>query len=389
MRILYHHRTLGDGAEGVHIEQMVRAFRGLGHEVRLLCVASSAESGGAPGRVARVKAAMPRAAFEAASVAVNMPEYVAARRAIREFRPDLVYKRHARYDVGTSRAASHCRVPLVLEVNAVFSAPLYHQFEPLAFPALSRSFERRALRSAAVVLAVSTPLARQIDAVSGVDAVVIPNGADPDSFAPETADATSVRTRYGLGTSFTIGWTGVLRDWHGLELLLEALACIEHARLLIVGDGPAQPAIEARAVELGVGERVCITGRIAHTAMPDHIAAMDVCVVADERTGVASPMKLLEYMAMARAVVAPDMENIRDVLTTETEGLLFRPGDSGALAEALRRLAGDAELRERLGSRARAQIVEGRNWRTNARAVLDLAAAAQGLDGPGQRSRLC
>lgn len=376
VRILYHHRTLADGAEGIHIEEMVKAFRDLGHEVRVTGMATSAGSD-TQKRAAQVKAALPGPLFEAASMAVNLAEYLAARRAIRELRADLIYKRHARYDIGTSRAASHCGVPLVLEVNTLFSVPPYCDFEPVVFRRLARTFERRALQSAAVVLAVSSPLARQIGTLATIDAVVMPNGADPDHFAPERADGTAVRARHGLGTGFTVGWTGVLRQWHGLELLLEAVARIDQARLLIVGDGPARPAVEARAAALGMATRLSVTGRVPHAEMPDHIAAMDVCVVADERTGVASPMKLLEYMAMGRAVVAPDLDNVKDILRPGTEGLVFRPGDSAQLTAALHRLANDPRLRERLGLQARFRIVHERNWRDNARAVLKLVATLQ------------
>jgi glycosyltransferase involved in cell wall biosynthesis len=226
-----------------------------------------------------------------------------------------------------------------------------------------------------VRLAVSTPLARQIEALSGASAVVMPNGADPERFNPSTAHPDVVRERHGLGAAFVIGWTGVLRDWHGLELLLEALTRLPDARLMIVGDGPARNAVESRARELGVDGRVIMTGRVAHDSMPDHVAAMDVAAVADDRTGVASPMKLLEYMAMGRPVVAPQLDNIADVVEDGRNGLLFTPGDVGDLAAALRRLSSDADLRCRLGVAARREIETDRNWRRNAERVLQLVSS--------------
>ena len=102
---------------------------------------------------------------------------------------------------------------------------------------------------------------------------------------------------------------------------------------------------------------------------------MDVAVVAHDRTGVASPMKLLEYMAMAKAVVAPRLDNVRDVVEDDRTGLLFAPGDVDALATALLRLAGDPALRARLGHSARESIQTGRNWRRNAERVLELLPA--------------
>jgi glycosyltransferase involved in cell wall biosynthesis len=228
------------------------------------------------------------------------------------------------------------------------------------------------MRLATWRLAVSTPLARLIEALAGVGATVLPNGADPVRFDPSTARAATVRAQYGLDDHLVVGWTGVLREWHGLELLLDALARVPGARLLIVGDGPARAAVQAHAARLGMSERVVVTGRVAHDSVPDYVAAMDVAVVAHDRTGVASPMKLLEYMAMAKPVVAPRLDNVRDVVDHDRTGLLFTPGDVNALAAALQRLAADAPLRARLGRSARESIETARNWRRNAEQVLEL-----------------
>jgi len=181
-----------------------------------------------------------------------------------------------------------------------------------------------------------------------------------------------VRERHGLGTALVVGWTGVLRDWHGLELLLDALAPLHDTRLLIVGDGPARAALEARAAALGISDRVIVTGRVPHESMRDYLAAMDIAVVAHDRTGVASPMKLIEYMAMRKAVVAPRLDNIRDVVHDHETGLLFIPGDVTSLTSVLRRLEGDGLLRSTLGQQAREAILSTRNWRRNAEGVLEL-----------------
>ena len=99
---------------------------------------------------------------------------------------------------------------------------------------------------------------------------------------------------------------------------------------------------------------------------------MDVAVVADDRTRVASPMKLIEYMAMARAVVAPRLDNITDIVTDGVDGLLFAPGDRSSLAHTLQRLVADAGLRGALGRAARATVERARTWRHNATRVIAL-----------------
>lgn len=372
MRILYHHRTLADGAESIHIEEMVSAFRELGHEVDVRGLAASPERSRTRGLMSGVRSVLPGVAYEAASVACNVAEYADVRRQIRRSRPDFLYKRHARYDLGALSAAAASGVPTVLEVNCLYSDAQYHQFEPLALAPLARRMERRALELADAVVAVSTPLARQLEELVPARAIVLPNGANPRRFDAKLAHPDSVRARHGLADQLTIGWTGILRDWHGVELLLDAATAVPGARLLIVGDGPARPEIERRATALAVADRLVITGRVPHDAIPDYLAAMNIAVVADDRTGVASPMKLLEYMSMGIAVVAPRLENIADLVADGVDGLLFAPGDPHDLAKVLNRLAASEELRRALGRQARTTIERERNWRRNAETVLAL-----------------
>ncbi|WP_291987311.1 glycosyltransferase family 4 protein [Luteitalea sp.] len=364
MRILYHHRTLGDGAEGIHIAAMVDAFRTLGHEVRVVGPAATADA--RAGRAARLKAWLPGAAFEVATLAYNLPEHRELRRLIADWHPDLLYKRHARYDVAALRAARAAGVPSILEVNAVYSARPYCDFEPQSLHSLAARVERAAFRTANRVIAVSSPMAAQVEALSGRPADVVPNGVDPVMFDPERV--LPKRGPWSEGDGLLLGWTGVLREWHGLELLLEAAAA-SGARVLLVGDGPARGAVEARVQALGLAERVFITGRVPRDEIAGYVAAFDVGVVADERTGVASPMKLVEYMAMAKAVIAPDMPNIRDIVIHGETGLLFAPGVPSELTAAMVGLEDPVE-RGRLGASARAEIQRARTWLRVADSIL-------------------
>jgi glycosyltransferase involved in cell wall biosynthesis len=180
-----------------------------------------------------------------------------------------------------------------------------------------------------------------------------------------------VRHRYQLGDRLVVGWVGVLRDWHGLELLLDVVKELPDVHLLVVGDGPGRTALDQHAVAAGIADRVTVTGRIPHADMPDFIAAMDVAVVADERTGVASPMKLLEYMAMGTAVIAPAMDNIRDVVIDRVNGLLFDTGSRSALLAGVRELSDNRALRASLGANARASVEREHTWTGVAGRILE------------------
>jgi len=373
VRILYHHRTLADGAEGIHIAAIVGAFRALGHEVRVLGVTPQRHQTGSPTLLQTVRSGLPDAAFEVGAVALNALEYASVARQIGQFKPAFLYSRHARLDIAALAAARRARIPSVLELNSLFTQGAYHEHEPMTLYRLAVRLERRALALATVVVAVSTPLARQAEALVSRPVCVLPNGVDAALFDPRRADPGRIRVQHGLQSRFIVGWTGIIREWHGLDVLLEAVAVVPDAHLLIVGDGPSRTDLERRAAARGIGARLTITGRVAHEEMPDYVGSMDVAVVADERTAIASPMKLLEYMAMERPVVAPRLDNIADLVCDGADGLLFTPGDSVDLASALRRLGGDESLRDRLGHNARAKVEREHTWRRKAEDIIALA----------------
>ena len=390
MKVLYHHRTMADGAEGIHIREIVQALRALGHEVLVVALAGDPATPGAAGaaRLAAVRRLIPAAGYELAEIGYNSVGHRRIMTAARNFCPDIIYDRYSTYSTAAMSAARRAHVPLLLEVNA----PLAYERSVddhlrLKFPALARSFERRIFEAADRIFVVSTPLRRHLVETIGIDAqkiVVLPNGADPDVFTPDHSGE-DIRRRHGIGGRFVVGFVGILRPWHGVDLLLKAFRDLRvsgcDAHLLIVGDGPIQHELESLAGTLGVQDAVTFAGRVTHREVIAHVAAMDVAV-SPHATFYASPMKILEYMSMGKAVVAPAMENIRDIVDDGETGLLFEPGDAGALESRLSRLQANEALRQELGRRARSRVVERFNWRFNALRVVDEATAFLGRVRP-------
>jgi len=373
MKILYHHRTLADGAEGIHILEMIEAFRAEGHEVIVQAMAHGESRGsGHEGFFKRLKASLPKGVFELAAAASSIVDYVTFGRALRKHRPDFVYKRHALNDVGVVLAARHHGVPLLLEVNRLYASDQHTRFEQLRFRRFCRFLERVAVTRASVVAAVSTPLAGHVRELSKnrANVMVLPNGANPDLFRPRADLRANMREELAWSDSVIVGWAGILREWHGVELLIRAVARVPGLKLLIIGDGPDRGRLDTVIQNLNLGDRVMFTGRVSHADVMRYVGAVDVAVSSADRTGIASPMKLLEYMAMERATVAPRSRNIEDLIDDGVDGLLFEPDSEEALVAVLRRLAEDEGLRERLGRQARLKIVRFRNWQRNAEIVI-------------------
>jgi glycosyltransferase involved in cell wall biosynthesis len=371
VRILYHHRTLGDAAEGIHIASMVEAFRKLGHEVKVFSLmptgtGARAEKGRWLGRLVK---RLPRALYEIAEMGYNLKAYPELVRTIRRYRPQLIYDRYNLYNDCVMSAARATKVPAFLEVNTPYA---YQRriYEQLSYPWLAARMEARTWRRADRVLVVSTPLKRVVmEAGVPADRIdVLPNGVDLDLFDPRLR-AEPAGHEQGV---VRIGFVGSLRRWHGVELLLEAaepLAREGRARVVVVGDGPERAALEQQARERGIGSAVVFAGNVPHDRVPATIATFDIAV-SPRSVFYQSPMKILEYMAMKCAVVAPDAENIRDLVEPDREALLFRPDDLASLRDALNRLTGDPALRARLGEEARRGVEHRHTWLGNAQHVL-------------------
>jgi glycosyltransferase involved in cell wall biosynthesis len=210
---------------------------------------------------------------------------------------------------------------------------------------------------------------------------VIPNGIDPAHF-PVVLSGDAVRARYGLGTRIVIGFTGFMRAWHGVPAVIDVMAELQathDVHFLLVGDGEDREGLLRAAREKGVDGRITITGIVPRGQIPAHVAAFDIAMQ-PKATPYASPLKLFEYMALGRAILAPNQPNLREVLRHEDNALLFTTDDGEGMRAGLRRLVTDAALRTKLGAAARASIADGGyTWDSNARRV---AAAMIALQKP-------
>lgn len=376
--LVYHHRTQAEDAQGVHIGAMVTAFRRLGHTVRVVSlVESDRRAGGSEQRIvwAAIRRLIPQAGYELLQLAYNIYGYLRLRRAIRERRPDLIYERYSLNTVCGIWASRRYGIPLILEVNA----PLYYEelrLGRLRFKAIARWTERWICSNSTRTIAVSGVM-KSILVDEGVPAdkiVVMPNGIDPAECDRRTPGA-AVRSRYGWDDAVVVGFIGWFREWHGLDRLLELVRDVRAAeprlRLLLVGDGPAYPALRASAERHDLLSCVTFTGPIPRNEVAAHIAAMDIAVQ-PSATEYACPMKLIEYMAMAKCIVAPDQANIREMVEDRVSAYLFRPGDAAHFREVML-IALTDDRRAAIGERAAATLQErGYLWSANAARALSM-----------------
>ncbi len=392
MRVLYHHRTQGEEPESIHIGAIVAALRAQGHEVRIVGPVDiehrvARPAGAQPHRLVRIKQAVPRVVFELLQVAYNLVAWRRLSRAIREFAPDMVYERYALYGFAGGMVARRRKVPFILEVNTPY-AQAWAKYYGLHLPRLANWLERRTLQAADHIVTVTRIQATQLQAI-GVEPrriTVSHNAIDPQWFDQQRELDPGLRARLGLD-GLVIGFVGTMNRWQGIpkfgEVIASVLARAPQARFLFVGDGEFRQALEDTCRAQGHLDRVVFAGRQPHARIPAFVAAMDIAVLLDSNTH-GSPMKIFEYWGMSKAVVAPAVPPVLEVMKDGETGLLIEPGNAAQLADRIVELANDAGLRERLGHAGRAYVCAHHTWADNARQVVEAYAdiAAQQSPAP-------
>jgi len=386
MKILYHHRTASKDGQAVHIEEMIHALRELGHEVIVSAPggAEEQEFGASSGWVSRIRAHLPKAVYELLELAYSIPAYRRLAALAKAHSPDVIYERYNLYLLSGVWLHRRLGLPMLLEVNAPL-AEERAKYGGLAFPGLARRIEAWTWRGADRVLPVTQVLGTYVEqaGVPQTRIQVIPNGINQAHFdaAPDNATA---KARLNLEDRVVLGFTGFVRDWHGIDRVIDWMA--RHQRdarihLLMVGDGPVRGDLEAQAQRLGIADQVTFTGLVHRDRVPEMVAAFDIALQ-PAVTRYASPLKLFEYLALGKAVIAPREPNLMEVLHDGENARLFDGATPGAFEAALDELLTDDALRHKLGQGARASIDTQRlTWLENAKKVTALFEALLGLKG--------
>jgi glycosyltransferase involved in cell wall biosynthesis len=282
-------------------------------------------------------------------------------RAVRSPRCDVVYTRDLGVASWILRAPGRLRPPLVYESHGlahVVGASLADLLSDArsASPRKQRrlaSRERHVWRAAEGYVTITRALLDDLERAWGPRrrAVVVPDGMRLPAGRAYAAPCE--------GPGFIVAYAGHLYPWKGVDALLRAMTHLPGVKGLIVGGHPAEPdlpRLRALARELGLHERVGFTGLVPPSDVASHLARADILVLPNSATAVSaaytSPLKLFEYLAAGRAIVASDLPALREVLQHEVNALLVPPDDPAALAAGLGRLVNDPALAARLARAA-------------------------------------
>ena len=359
------------GSKGcsLHVQEVIRALRRRGDRVTLF---AAALDGPPPADLADLPVQrLPRARHadrrrrERADLAANDN----VMRRIERLGPfEMVYERYSLWShAGMEYARAH-GIPGLLEVNA----PLVEEqarYRGLVDREAALDVARRAFRAASRLIAVSRGVADYLGRFEEARGKirVVPNGVSPERFPEPPERDTSA--------AFTLGFLGTLKPWHGVETLLDAFVTLHREqprlRLLVVGDGPCAEQLRDGARKAGLEQAVQLTGAVGTDQVPALLARMDAGIAPYPPADgfYFSPLKIYEYMAAGLPVVASRIGDIPDIVEHGHTGLLYPPGDSAALVEALRRLIRDPAGARRMGRAGRAIALREYSWQARVEAM--------------------
>jgi glycosyltransferase involved in cell wall biosynthesis len=277
---------------------------------------------------------------------------------IRRERPHIVHTHLTAASVLGRLSAAMCGTPVVIQHD--HSGANHWKSSPFLF-ALFWPIDRALNRFTDHTIACSQWVSRfdkRVRGIPGDKLTVVHNYVDLQRFDPALYDASEPRRTLGPPEQTVVGTVGRLSKVKGIEYALKAAKLVVSEgwdiRLVVVGDGPLRAELESHADELGIRDRVLFTGY--RQDVPLLMKAFDIFVL----PSVSEPfgMVVAEAMAMGKPVVASDVGGVSEMVVDGRNGLLVAPGDSTALAEAMRQLLNDEELVNELGSNGRRTVEE-------------------------------
>ncbi len=391
LNILYHHRTQGRGAEGVHITSIVKALEEMGHSVVVLSPPginpletagnapvdkSSVETKGVGSLWKFISNHLPNFIFEFIEIVYNIPSLRRLEKELSNTHYDIIYERYAFYMISGAIKAKKYNIPLVLEANEV--SGIKDRARAQTFSRLCVKFERFIFSRCTSIHTVSTYLKKMIvnQGVKAAKVTVTPNAIDPQKFTG-IKDYSDLKQRFAIGNDITvIGFAGWFDNWDRLDLLVDVFYELKqkHSKLilLLVGDGSVLDQVRQKINDYQIQENVILTGAVSRELVHQYLSLLDIAVITHSNE-FGSPVVMFEFMGLKIPIVAPKLLPITDVLVDHETSLLFDTLNMQQLKDTLDILIEDTQLQHKLAQAAFNQLMAKHTWHNNAEEIVTSA----------------
>jgi len=324
----------------------------------------------------------------------KLTHLVSILRVIMVSNPDIIYTRNVSFALLGLLIKRIKNAKLVLELNGLFSEDwksgkklyvgikkLYVGIKNIVWSYLEIFVAKKADAVIAVAQGIKDILIQRGGDRNKI--FVIPNGANVDMFRQinNSAAINELRNHHSISENdYIVAFIGNLAPHHGIEYLIKSaplvLNVLPNTKFLIVGDGAIKKELINLSERIGVSDEIIFTGRVSYEIVPLYINMADVCVAPfirarNERIGL-SPLKIYEYLACGKPVVASDIKGVGDLLRHSNAGIAVTPEDPVELANAIIKLLKDEELRRQMGENGRKVVVNNYSWEHTAKKTIEV-----------------
>jgi len=293
---------------------------------------------------------------------------------IKKEKPDVIHAHSPSLNgIAALLAGRAAGIPVVYEVRAFWEDAAVEQHKwsegSLKYK-VSRIIESALLRRVDHAFAICSGLVEEIchRGLPPNKVGLIRNCVDSSRFTPQAYDA-ALAEKHGLTNKTVLGFIGSFFDFEGLDLMIDAFKRIlqthPDSRLLLVGDGVEKRNLEKKALEMGINDQIIFTGIVPHSDVLRYYSIIDVLVYPRKSlrlTELTTPLKPLEAMAQGKVVLGSDVGGIRELVTDNVTGFLFRAGDLDHFIARLEEILSRFDNLNPIRESAIKQIQDKHNW---------------------------
>jgi glycosyltransferase involved in cell wall biosynthesis len=389
MKILYfsphpHINMAAPSGPGTHIREIIAGFEAQGHTVVRYIVggeAALAQTSTIAFKRSLWKNYIPSIVWETfrdvhmiltdRKIEKNLDALVAKEK------PDLLYERSC-YGMGSGmRSARKAGIRYVVEMNAPYPEEKIAMQGKSLLRFLGTRHERNQVHNAYRTIVVSSAMKKYLVEKTNVSEdtiIVVANAVNPNHVHVDSQKAQEIRLHLGLAEKHhVIGFVGSIFPYHGVDIMIESFSTLvndhPNARMLIVGDGEILPTLRKRTETLQISDKVIFTGNVPHSEVYSYLSLMDITVMA-RSNWYGSPVKIFEYGAMQKAIVAPNVIPVTDVMKHHVHGLLISDSTE-ELTNALRFLLDQPNEGLRMAESFHKKVMAEHTWAYVAKQILN------------------